>query len=444
MKSKILIILFLAIANMAMAQKEPIPYEWFEKQSKIISDLQYKANGQNKRVYAKDNVTINYSDQLASWSWRHTVNGIEYLHIAEDIDFSKVIGLANTDNIVHVTFAHNSITEQIYGGKENQLLKLSALDFYTNSETDCAEMLFELYHIITELKVNKGLVTRTDMVNQWRDYESLKPYEFYQKYPKSILALKAILIKEELARKEAEIKKRKKEEMLKSVAANMVLVQGGTFNMGSKNRKDEKPVHAVTLSTFSIGKYPVTVGQYKYYCEVTGKKMPPSTPNWGWHDNHPMVYVTWNEAVSYAKWLGRELGGIWRLSTEAEWEYAARGGNQSKGFKYSGSNKLNDVAWHSRNSGFKTNPVGTKQPNELGLYDMSGNVLEWCSDWYSSKYYASSPSVSPLGPASGNSYVLRGAGWFYHSAGFFSTTHRFIGSPTQRNSYSGFRVVRVE
>lgn len=191
---------FLAMAHFAFAQKEPMPYEWFEKQSKIISDLQYRTNGQNGRTYAKDNFTINYSDKLASWSWRHTVNGKEYLTIAEDLDFNKVIGLDFTDNIVHVTFADNSITQQIYGGKEDQLLKASSLDFYTSSNDDRAKMLSELHHIITELKIDKGLITRTDVVNQWKAYKALKPYEFYQKYPKSILAYEGKLVEEDFHR----------------------------------------------------------------------------------------------------------------------------------------------------------------------------------------------------------------------------------------------------
>jgi formylglycine-generating enzyme required for sulfatase activity len=129
------------------------------------------------------------------------------------------------------------------------------------------------------------------------------------------------------------------------------------------------------------------------------------------------------------------------LPTEAEWEFAARGGNSSNGYTYSGSNTLDAVGWYDDNSGSKTHPVGGKQPNELGIYDMSGNVWEWCSDWFSSSYYSVSPETNPQGPSSGSFRVVRGGSWFHVAVGCRSA-YRFLDIPDFRSSYYGFRLVR--
>lgn len=219
----------------------------------------------------------------------------------------------------------------------------------------------------------------------------------------------------------------------------VVFVQGGTFNMGSNVQDDEKPVHSVTVNSFSIGKYPVTVGQYKKFCEATGRPMP-EAPSWGLNNSHPVVNVNYNDAVSYCNWLGEEYGGDWRLPTEAEWEYAARGGNKTNGYTYSGGNDLESVGWFSDNAGGQTQRVGRKKANELGIYDMSGNVWEWCRDWYGKDYYSSSPKDNPKGPATASYRVLRGGGWI-NDATYCRVAFRNYGDPSLRNYGRGFRVV---
>jgi sulfatase modifying factor 1 len=181
---------------------------------------------------------------------------------------------------------------------------------------------------------------------------------------------------------------------------DMVFVEAGTFNMGGEV---DKPVHAVTLTDFYIDKYEVTVGQYKKFCEASRKVMP-DPPVFGWKDDNPIIGVTWFEASEYAAWAGK------RLPTEAEWEYTARGGKQSKGYRYSGSDDP-DVAWFDVNSQKTTHPVGTKAPNELGIFDMSGNAAEWCLDYYGGNYYARSPKENPVGPTSGSDRVVRGGSY---------------------------------
>ena len=216
------------------------------------------------------------------------------------------------------------------------------------------------------------------------------------------------------------------------VSSGMVLVEGGTFEMGSEHgSSDEKPVHQVSVSSFFIDKYEVTVGQYHQFCTSTGRSMP-SAPSWGWQENHPIVNVTWDDASAYAQWAGK------RLPTEAEWEYAARGGRLSKGYTYSGGNDPGAVAWYDGNSGKQTQPVGEKSPNELGIYDMSGNAWEWCADWYDENYYRNSPGQDPKGPSSGQFRVLRGGSWNINDS-YCRLTSRGGGDPSDRYNGGGFR-----
>jgi formylglycine-generating enzyme required for sulfatase activity len=151
-----------------------------------------------------------------------------------------------------------------------------------------------------------------------------------------------------------------------------------------------------------------------------------------------MYYVSWDEIQEFIKKLNAATGKQYRLPTEAEWEYAARGGNKSNGYKYSGSNTLGDVAWYDNNSGSKTHQVGTKQPNELGIYDMSGNVWEWCNDWYGA--YSSGSQRDPAGASSGASRVLRGGSWINNSR-LCRVANRSGDSSGVRNYGLGFRLV---
>ena len=218
---------------------------------------------------------------------------------------------------------------------------------------------------------------------------------------------------------------------------NMIKVEGGTFTMGSPGSDSdayshEKPAHQVTLSSYYIGETEVTQALWQAVMGIN-----PS--NFTGDLQRPVENVSWNDCQTFISKLNELTGESFRLPTEAEWEYAARGGKESKGYKYSGSNTIGDVAWYWDNSSM-TNTVKTKQPNELGIYDMSGNVYEWCSDWYSSSYYSSSPQTDPTGPSSGSYRVLRGGCWGIH-AGYCRVVYRGYGSPDGRHFSNGLRLV---
>ncbi|WP_367362808.1 formylglycine-generating enzyme family protein [Mesotoga sp.] len=266
-------------------------------------------------------------------------------------------------------------------------------------------------------------------------------------------------------------------------AGNMVFVERGSFTMGDTwggGKNSEKPTHKVTFTyDLYIEKYETTFDEYDAFCEAIGKSKP-SDYGWG-RETRPVINVSWWDAIAYCNWLSKieglpkaydDKGNLldkdgrvttdpskvegYRLPTEAEWEYAAKGGCKSKGYKYAGSDNVNDVTWYWQNSGDKyltgdwywdtimenncrTQEVGKKVPNELGLYDMSGNVWEWCSDWYGS--YSSSAQTNPYNK-SGSLRVLRGGGC-YDNATYTRVASRGSVSPTYTSYYLGFRIART-
>jgi len=220
------------------------------------------------------------------------------------------------------------------------------------------------------------------------------------------------------------------------VSFDMIAVKGGTFVMGGTPEQgndpenDERPTHSVTLSDFYIGKYEVTQQLWKV---VMGS----SPTNWR-GDNYPIDKASWNDCQTFINRLNQLTGGKFRLPTEAEWEYAARGGNKNNGYKYSGSNNIDEVAWYNGNSGRTAHIVGAKKPNELGLYDMNGNVWEWCNDFMGN--YSSNSQLNPTGPSSGYSRTIRGGSW-YHVPRKCRVSDRDQGNPSDGNMDRGFRLV---
>lgn len=258
-----------------------------------------------------------------------------------------------------------------------------------------------------------------------------------------------------------EIRKNIKEKCRES-SENMILIKGKPFQMGSdsaKNPPDEQPKHLVSLDSYYINKFVVTFDEYDLYCEENNIKKPQSFREL--RENYPVINVSWYDACLFCNWRSKIEGfspaykiekkkiicdfksGGYRLPTEAEWEYAARGGEKSKGFLFSGSNELKEIGWYKGNSMSQPQKIGLKNPNELGLFDMSGNVLEWCWDLYSKDFYKNSPLRNPVGPFSGSGRVLRGGSWYHYKEFCRSCARSSYDKPNKKTNYYGFRLART-
>jgi formylglycine-generating enzyme required for sulfatase activity len=288
-----------------------------------------------------------------------------------------------------------------------------------------------------------------------------------------------------------------------SIGMKLRLIPPGEFMMGSSEseegrRDDEGPQHRVQITRpFYLGKSPVTLGEFRAFVNATGYETDAEREGWGlevsviqriasgeigpeelrkraeanadlnvssaseentefvrafvsrgasWRspgmkqlEDHPVLNVSWDDAVAYCKWLSEVEGREYRLPTEAEWEYSCRGGTTTRYHFGDDAGVLGEYAWYLENSEFRPHPVGQKRPNAWGLYDLHGNVLEWCSDWHSADYYANSPLEDPTGPESGSIRVCRGGSWF-STARFCHSAHRGSGGPRSRGHYLGFRV----
>jgi len=258
--------------------------------------------------------------------------------------------------------------------------------------------------------------------------------------------------------------------------ADLVLVAGGFFTMGCTAEQgywcdaDEHPAHDVHVASFLLGRTPVTVACFREFILGSGYRTTAERKggvervgeggtwefargvDWEHHtngrkdrrtdDDRPVVHVSWEDARMFCEWLSRVSGHVYRLPTEAEWEFAARGGIASRHTLYAGGQELDGVGWYAGNSGGQPHPVGSKAPNELGLYDMSGNVWEWCQDRYREDHYSRAPLASPTGPATGDGRVLRGGAWGY-PAHFCRVSTRLMFDERGCRDDIGFRIAKV-
>lgn len=239
---------------------------------------------------------------------------------------------------------------------------------------------------------------------------------------------------------EAPRKKMTMPEVVLQIVQNMVRIDGGTFKMGCQNESDsdcyywEKPAHKVSVSSFYMDKYPITQLEWE---AVMGTRP--------WFSKNcptcPVENVNWNDATEFLARLNKVSGVHYRLPTEAEFEFAARGGNLSKGYKYAGSDNIREVAWYDSISRGQAHPVAQKKPNELGLYDMSGNVFQWTLDWFDSDYYLHSPEKDPKGPDSESYRTCRGGSWWSDDS-YSRVSNRDRYPVDARDDDVGFRIAK--
>ena len=321
--------------------------------------------------------------------------------------------------------------------QKEQELKLAQVDL-----EDCEAKIQKLQTKLQELREPKS---KAEEAKRKAEEERRKTEEEKRK-------VEAQRVAEEQKRREEEERKLREEEARAAVREfavggvpfKMIRVEGGNFMMGSPENDsdaydDEKPQHWVTLSDYYIGETQVTQALWK---AVMG-----NNPSYFKGANLPVENVSWNDCQEFIKKLNNSMqsrlpqGYRFALPTEAQWEFAARGGKKNKGFKYAGSNNIDEVAWYDDNSDDKTHPVKGKKANELGLYDMTGNVWEWCQDWFGS--YSSGSQTDPTGPSSGSYRVNRGGGWGSDSR-HCRLSYRSRSTPDDRDNYLGFRLALSE
>lgn len=273
--------------------------------------------------------------------------------------------------------------------------------------------------------------------------------------------------------------------VVNSLRMQFVLVPPGEFLMGSAPEEIERlaaaassqqraeiyrsegPQHRVRITRpFYLGRTPVTVAEFRAFVEASGyrteaqrdgqggfgmidrkwvrhpKFVWDSGPGFEQTDDHPVVNVSWNDAVAFCDWLSKQEGAAYRLPTEAQWEYACRAGTETPWHFGDDPSQLDHYAWHRGNSQWRIHPVARRRPNALGLYDMQGNVRNWCSDWYAADYYAASPPDDPVGPAAGTHRIVRGSAFHYYPD-FARSAMRFRDPPSHRHGQIGFRVLRA-
>ena len=245
----------------------------------------------------------------------------------------------------------------------------------------------------------------------------------------------------------------------------MVYVQGGTFEMGTiYGESDEQPIHSITLNDFEISAHEITVAQFRQFVTETGYKTEAEQEGWSWifdsewkkkngfmwslnsegekaGDFEPVTYISWNDCIKFTEWMSEKFKEKFRLPTEAEWEYAAKGGVHNSTWVYSGSNIADSIGWFTSNSKGAIHQIAEKSSNALNIFDMSGNVWEWCLDWYNEHYYSRSTFSNPKGPLIGEFRVIRGGSWINsESTGRVTNRHKY--RPLDRDNLTGFRIVR--
>jgi formylglycine-generating enzyme required for sulfatase activity len=451
----------------------------------------YKDNGYSRTENDSLPIAgINWADALAYCEWLSEKTGKNYrLPTESEWEYAATGGKASKNALFSGEGWHGQ--KQVHPVGQKKANEIGIYDMSGSVWEWCSDWFGLRYYHSSTSKNPKGIekgCSRVIRGGSWNYYESviwIRDRAWFDPSTRQIYTGFRVVLGQfdEVTPKIAEIKS-PLALPLKQIEPEMIDVKGGTFPMGSSDaNEDAKPIHNVTVKDYSIGKFEITYGQFALFlndisndvaiddnngeviydgivydnfccaeqgdCDVSLKRIQYLKNEKEEHyfaivselENMPVSRVTWYGATAYCTWLSQKTGKTYRLPTEAEWEYAARGGEKSNNYMYSGSNNIGDVAWFVDNSNRKSNKIAQKQPNELGIYDMSGNLMEWCSDWHDPKYYQTSPMQNPVGPETGYYRVTRGGTFDTNEKGCH-VTFRINRGAIDRMDNCGFRIVR--
>ncbi|MCL2291363.1 MAG: SUMF1/EgtB/PvdO family nonheme iron enzyme [Bacteroidetes bacterium] len=400
---------------------DTISVNFWGKEGVFMGHVQFnKPNGKGLLLFTKDPVFKSIEGDFKNGEPIGTVHCIFNNH-------DEFTGTLKDDGFEIGTYKYAN--GDIYDGSFNQRVPNGEGTMrYTNGDVYTGRMVNGKKEGIGKLTVKSGYIANAQGATAYEGIWSANQKGFGKCYDdKGVLIHEGVFIND--------FPEKDYPNRVMRISFTWVEVPAGTFTMGCTSLRDctgrDRPARTVTLSEFQISDKQVTVAQYRTFCEATGRSMP-TRPSWGWEDDHPIVNVTWNDAVAFCQWTNC------RLPTEAEWEYAAQGAIEPRQKLYSGSNNLREVGYFMDNTS-RVRSVGQKKPNELLIYDMSGNVSEWVSDWFD--VYPQGAQKDPQGASQGTHRVVRGGNWF-SSEEECRITYRGICEPHLGNTYLGFRVVR--
>ncbi len=421
--------------------------------------FEVQATNQYQGVFVSENIGLRLYQENNQITGVIVLNNGKTLPVIAKVNESLLTGYVTTEdkNKIFSMEKNNNYYKLIYDTQAINLIKLATTNFIDTWEGENVKVIinenknnFYLGDIFFNGKKYKfsGKANAVQIVGTFSTQSEKYPVYLTQSFQKNELLFSTGKFSQALQGKNISIDNQEKFKQdilnqknieIPNLGLQLVFVSLGTFRMGDDNgAADEKPVHQVKITNaFAIGKYEVTQDEYTKIM----KRNPSNFKN----PKNPVETVSWFDAISFCKELTKQeqaagrlpKGYRYRLPTEAEWEYSARGGNKSRGYTYSGTDSLMTSAWYDKNSGSSPHPVGEKEQNELGLYDMSGNVWEWCSDW--NDMYPIATVTDPQGSKTGTNRVDRGGGWSVSSGGC-RNAYRDYNTPEYTNFYLGFRI----
>jgi len=413
-------ILFVMLSsNKAFSQT--ILSSWENNVSFAVAAISYEVEIYGEKIY------INYTSQHNFVIWSPEYKNRAWFYGGYDCPY---LGMGSSSGLGTASFSFNKYNRKkkdFYYSNDNELINsLEFISIFSDNKCTDEELI---------LKIAREFVKNQKEVCKYPDYFNTSASTSSSSSSSSSSSTSSSSSASTPTEYDVDIT-----DSRPALGIEMVLVQGGPFQMGNNTSSfyAEHPAHSVTINSFYLSNYEVTQAQWK-------KIMGTNPSNFSGCSNCPVEQVSWDDVQQFITKLNAQTGKKYRLPTEAEWEYAARGGIKSKGYIYAGSNNLDEVAWYSgNNNNNRTMPVGKKNPNELGIFDMSGNVYEFCSDFFDQNYYQNSQAINPKGPSTGTERVIRGGSWSYGGEYECKIFGRSSTNPDQSYKTIGFRLVSAK